>query len=157
MKNQKDCVFCDILNNRLESAPIWKRDFYTAILGLFPNVYGQTVLITNKHYPANFFDAMTPQEYQLFFASAREVIDLLKEKLHVKRVALIVEGMEIDHAHIKLYPLHGLNKEFERMVHPQTIYFENYEGYITTQNGPQADMSELKKIAEKTFGYRQEK
>jgi len=48
---------------------------------------------------------------------------------------------------MKLYPLHGYksqaNKEFS--LNPQ--YFEKYEGYISTQTGPQMSAQELEETA----------
>jgi hypothetical protein len=41
---------------------------------------------------------------------------LLDKKLGTMRTALVIEGMEINHVHIKLYPLHGLNEKFKEMI-----------------------------------------
>jgi hypothetical protein len=56
--------------------------------------------------------------------------------------------MGINHAHIKFYPLHGLEKEWKEMRAKNEIFFDTYEGYISTQLGPKADIEELKKIAQ---------
>ncbi len=56
--------------------------------------------------------------------------------------------MWINHAHIKLYPLHGLESTFKEMWGKETVFFEKYEGYLSTLLGPQADMAELKKLAQ---------
>jgi diadenosine tetraphosphate (Ap4A) HIT family hydrolase len=44
-----------------------------------------------------------------FFVAAKKVSKLLKKSLKVHRIALVMEGMGVNHAHIKLYPLHGLD------------------------------------------------
>jgi radical SAM superfamily enzyme len=72
----------------------------------------------------------------------------LKRSLNVKRVSIVLEGMGINHAHVKLYPLHGLESTFKEMWGNKTISFEKYEGYISTLLGPQANMAELKKLAQ---------
>jgi len=153
-KNKKsaECLFCKIINKQEESAVIWQNDFCTAILDLFPNTHGSTVLLTNKHYDSDIFDSMNSDELQHFFSAASEVIKLLKKKLNVKRVAVVVEGMGINHAHIKLYPLHGLTKNFVQMWGSEKIFFQNYEGYISTLLGPQMDMAKLKELAKKISG-----
>ena len=104
-KHENDCLFCKIISKQEESALIWQNDFCTAILDLFPNTHGSTVLLTNKHFDSDIFDSMSGDELKQFFSAASEVIRLLKKKLNVKRVAMVVEGMGINHAHIKLYPL----------------------------------------------------
>jgi hypothetical protein len=58
-----------------------------------------------------------------------------------------MEGLGINHAHLKLYPIHGLNEKFEETWAKDKIYFEKYEGYISTQLGPQKTREELEKIA----------
>ncbi len=62
---------------------------------------------------------------------------------------MVMEGMGINHAHIKLYPLHGVAEKFKEMSAKKTIFFDKYEGYISTQLGPKAKLSELKKLAER--------
>ena len=144
----KDCIFCKLTNNEIDSAKIWENYFCTAFLDLYPNMPGQTIVVTNTHYDSDILN-MNDNTYLEFLASAKEVVELLKEKLNVKRVALVIEGLGINHAHIKLYPLHGLSKTFEEMWAKDQIYFEKYEGYISTQLGPQADINQLKTLAQK--------
>jgi len=150
-KNKKaaECLFCKIINKQEESAVIWQNDFCTAILDLFPNTHGSTVLLTNKHYDSDIFDSMNGDELQQFFSAVSEVIKLLKKKLNVKRVAVVVEGMGINHAHIKLYPMHGLTKNFQEMRGSEKIFFQSYEGYLSTQIGPRADRAMLRELAKK--------
>jgi len=148
-KHENDCLFCKIISKQEESAVIWQNDFCTAIFDLFPNTHGATVLLTNKHYASDVFESMNSDELQQFFSAASNVVKLLKDKLKVKRVALVVEGMGINHAHIKLYPLHGLTKNFQEMWGSEKIFFQNYEGYISTLLGPQMDMEKLKELAKK--------
>jgi hypothetical protein len=73
---------------------------------------------------------------------------ILERGLNVKRVALVMEGMGINHAHLKLYPLHGISEKFQEMWGKERVYFEKYDGYVSTQLGPKADLAELKKLAE---------
>jgi len=69
---------------------------------------------------------------------AKDVSVLLEKSLGVKRVAVVMEGLGVNHAHIKLYPLHGLDEKFKETWAKEKIFFEKYEGYISTQLGPQA-------------------
>jgi diadenosine tetraphosphate (Ap4A) HIT family hydrolase len=57
--------------------------------------------------------------------------------------------MGVNHAHIKLYPLHGLDKKFTEMWAKEKVYFADYPGFITTQLGPEKSTQELEKTAEK--------
>ncbi|MBQ9553879.1 hypothetical protein IJU97_02750 [bacterium] len=44
-----------------------------------------------------------------------------------------MEGMGVNHLHIKLYPMHGLDKERKQMEDEKHCYFDTYPGYLTTQ------------------------
>jgi len=81
--------------------------------------------------------------------ATKKVAKILEKGLKVKRVAMVMEGMGVNHAHLKLYPLYGLNKKFEEITSKKRIFFDSYQGYISTQLGPQADLKKLKKMAKK--------
>jgi len=142
-----DCIFCNIIQKKSDAAIIWEDSEFTAILDLYPNVKGQTLLISKDHFASDLHD-MSDETYARFLLASRKVVSLLKKTLGVKRVALVIEGMGINHAHIKLYPLYGLKKSFQQMWPKGCVFFETYEGYITTQIGPEADIKSLKKLAE---------
>ena len=107
-----------------------------------------TLLLTKKHYNSYAFD-MLDTEYGKFMLASKKVAKLLEKSLKVKRVAMVMEGMGINHAHIKLYPLHGVKNKFEETWAKERVFFDKYEGYISTQLGPNVDISELKKLAKK--------
>ena len=62
---------------------------------------------------------------------------------------LVVEGMGINHAHIKLYPLHGLEEKFKPMFGDEEAFYEKYPGFVTTLEGPKWDIEKRNKLAEK--------
>lgn len=80
-------------------------------------------------------------------AAARKVGKLLDKKLGVRRTALVMEGLGVDHAHIKLYPIYGLEKKFVETWAKKRIFFKRYKGYISTQLGPQKSQKELERLA----------
>lgn len=142
------CIFCKIVSKRIPSAQIWENDEFLSILDINPNTRGMALVLTKTHYPSYAF-AMPEDGYGRFMTAARLVAGKLERGLGVHRVAFVMEGMGVDHAHLKLYPLHGLEKEFRVIEAPERIYFETYSGYLTTQLGPQADMAALAALAEK--------
>jgi diadenosine tetraphosphate (Ap4A) HIT family hydrolase len=80
--------------------------------------------------------------------AAKKLGKHLDKKLNVQRTALVMEGMGVNHVHIKLYPMHGLGADFEPMIPEGKRYFEKYQGYITTLLGPKASDDELKSVKE---------
>ena len=144
---KNDCVFCKIISGEIDSAKIWEDDDFLAILDVNPNTLGMTLVIPKDHYDSYVFD-MPEDKMDRFFRSSKKVSKILENYFKVKRVAMVVEGMGVNHAHIKLYPLHGVDKKFKEMWAKERIFFDCYEGYISTQLGPEKNISELKKIAE---------
>ncbi|MEK6890361.1 MAG: HIT domain-containing protein [Nanoarchaeota archaeon] len=147
------CIFCEIVEGKIPSFKIWEDKDYLAILDGFPNTKGQTLVMPKKHFDSYIFD-MSSKMYLEFMSRAREVSKLLEKSLGVHRVALIMEGMGVNHAHLKLYPLHGIDEKFKEMWAKDKIYFDKYEGYLSTQLGPDPNRDELAKLAEKIRGKR---
>lgn len=144
----ENCIFCKIVDGKIPSVKIWEDTKHIAILDINPNTEGETLLITKKHFDSYAFN-MPDSDYSEAMLAAKSVGKLLDKKLNVKRTAMVIEGLGINHMHIKLYPIHGINKDFEEVWATEKIYFDTYLGYITTQLGPEKSISELKKIAEK--------
>jgi histidine triad (HIT) family protein len=147
-KKSINCIFCKIVNGEIDSAKIWEDKDFLAILDINPNTEGMALILTKKHYDSYAFD-MPDAIYKKFMIASKKVAKLLEKSFKVTRVAMVMEGMGINHAHIKLYPLYGIDEKFKEMWAKDEIFFTKYEGYISTQLGPQADISELKKLAEK--------
>src|SRR3989338_11475103 len=107
-----------------------------------------TLILTKDHYDSYAFD-MPIKEYNSFMEAAKEVSKILEKGLKVRRVALVMEGLGVNHAHIKLYPVHGLDEKFKEIWAKDKVYFEKYEGHISTQLGPEKKREELEKIKDK--------
>ena len=59
MKNNNemnDCIFCNIVNGKFDSAKIWEDEEYLAILDIMPNTKGMALVMTKKHYESYAFD-----------------------------------------------------------------------------------------------------
>ncbi len=144
----EDCIFCKIISGEIPSEKIWEDKEFIAILDVHPNVDGMTLVMPKKHFGSYVFN-MDDKDYCKFMVAAKKVAKLLDKSLKVKRTAMVMEGLGVNHAHVKLYPIHGLESEFEETWAKDEVFFEKYSGYITTQLGPRASPEQLKKIAEK--------
>lgn len=143
----ENCIFCKIISGEIPAVKIWEDDKFLAILDASPNTKGMSLVMPKIHYDSYVFD-MPVEKYVEFFSATKKVANFLETGLGVIRVALVMEGMGVNHAHLKLYPLYGLEEKFQEMWAKDRIFFENYQGYISTQLGPQADPEKLKKLAE---------
>lgn len=95
---------------------------------------------------------MPDKELQAFVLAAKKVAKILEKHFEdVGRVWLMMEWTWIDHAHIKLFPMHGTwyMKTGERRQHPSGIEtsFEKYEGYMISNDGPRADDEKIQNLA----------
>jgi diadenosine tetraphosphate (Ap4A) HIT family hydrolase len=142
-----DCIFCKIIKGEFDSAKIWEDDEFSAILDIRPNTKGMTLVLPKKHFDSYLFE-MPEDVYAKFMLASKKVANILEKALKVKRVAMVMEGMGVNHAHIKLYPMHGLEDDFKEMWAKEQAFFEKYPGFITTVMGPQTDLSTLKRLAE---------
>jgi len=145
---KEDCIFCKISRGDIPSFKLWENEEFFAILDLYPNTKGMTLVISKEHYDSYAFD-MPDEVYMRFILAAKQVGKLLDEKLKVSRTAMVIEGMGVNHAHIKLYPLHGVDNDFKAMIPEGNVFFEKYQGFISTQLGPKADNAFLEELIEK--------
>ena len=144
----KDCLFCKIINGEIPCHKVYEDRDFLAFLDIHPNTKGMTLVVPKKHHHSDAFD-MPRKAYLDLMLISKKIAKLLEEKLDVKRVAMVMEGMGIDHIHIKLYPLHGLKDKFVETWADKKVFFEKYGGYITTLMGKRADDKELARLAKK--------
>jgi len=143
-----DCIFCKIIKGEMESVKIWEDEDFIAILDINPNTEGVTLVMPKEHHDSYAFD-MPEKDYSKLMAASKKVAKILEKGLKVRRVAMVMEGLGINHVHIKLYPLHGLDQKFQEMWGKEKIFFDKYEGYISTQIGPQTSIEKLENVAKK--------
>lgn len=143
-----DCIFCKIVKGEIPCHKIYEDEEFLAFLDIFPNTKGMVLVITKKHYPSYVFE-MPEEIYKKLLTTTKKIAKILDKVLKVQRTAMVMEGMGVDHAHIKLYPLHGLESKFKEMWASEKVFFEKYEGFITTQQGPRADDKELEQLAKR--------
>lgn len=145
-----ECLFCDIVNGTVPAHKIWEDEKHLAFLSIFPNTEGFSVVIPKAHYPSyafNLDDAILAE----LVAAAKKVGKLLDAKLDdVGRTGMVFEGFGVDHVHAKLFPMHGTKSPEWRPRHSNVgTYFQEYEGYVSSHDGPRADDASLAEIARK--------
>ena len=145
------CIFCDIVNGKAPAFKIWESEEHIAFLSIFPNTEGFTVVATKKHLSSYCFE-LTDEELSKLTVAAKQVGKLLDKKLDdVGRTGLMMEGFGVDHAHVKLFPMHGTSdlKTWKPFLSKQAKYFEKYEGYISSHDCNRANDDKLREIANK--------
>ncbi len=146
----ENCIFCQIVKGEAPSHKIWEDEKHLAFLSIFPNTEGVTVVVTKEHQPS--YVLTLPDGIKLgLFKAASTVAQLLDAKLDdVSRTGLIAEGFGVDHAHLKLFPMHGTKAETWQPIHSHVDkYFDRYEGYLSSHDYKRADDAALEQLAKK--------
>jgi diadenosine tetraphosphate (Ap4A) HIT family hydrolase len=128
---------------------VWEDDSHLAFLSIFPNTKGATVVIPKRHIPSYAFD-MSDEDLTALVLAAKKVARQLDSSFSdVGRTAMVFEGFGVDHVHAKLFPLHGTPKGTWRAINStERKCFEQYQGYIASNDGPRAEDAALEKLAE---------
>lgn len=141
-----NCIFCKIAKGEIPCTKIWEDEKHLAFLDLNPNTKGMTLVIPKDHFDSDATN-MPEKEYSDLLIAVKNVAKMLERGLKVKRVALVMEGLGVNHVHFKLYPIYGLDSKFQEMWAGGKVYFEKYEGYISTQLGPETSTGEREIVA----------
>lgn len=150
------CIFCEIAQGKIQplgEGKFYENKKYMAWLSPFPNTEGFSILIPKKHFPSDVLQ-MPDKDLSEFILEAKKVSQILiKHFKDVGRVGLVMEGTGVDHAHIKLFPMHGTEHMkrgiWKKYSGRQSEYFKKYPGYLLSADGPQADFNKLKALAKK--------
>ncbi len=96
-------IFDKIIAKEIPAQFIYEDDICVAIMDKFPVIVGQ-VLIIPKECEAYFFN-LTAEKYAHTLEVARRISKALDVTYSTLRTCLLIEGFEVPHAHIKLYPV----------------------------------------------------
>jgi diadenosine tetraphosphate (Ap4A) HIT family hydrolase len=155
------CIFCKIITREIGTPGIfWEDENFMAFLSAWPSVEGFTVVVPKTHHGSDVL-AMPDAELQEFILAAKHCSQiLLRHFTDAGRVGLIMEGTGVDHAHIKLIPMHGTAHMREgiwkQYLSGRSDYFEKYEGYLISTDGPKADPERLRALAEALRAQKEE-
>lgn len=140
-------LFDKIVDGEIPSYKIWEDDNYVAFLSRWPNTPGFTV-VTAKDNPGDNYLDVPEQAFVGMMLAARKVAAILRKAFDTYRVGFVIEGEGVPHLHVKLIPMHGLGKETGVHKHEPT-FTEEYQGFLTTANGPEINDEQLKAIQKK--------
>lgn len=99
-----DCVFCKIVKGELPSEKVLEDDNFLAFLSISPVYDGLTVIATKNHLDSDIYKTMSDEELGKLHIFAKKVALILEKALGAERIMQVLEGMEVNHAHIKLFP-----------------------------------------------------
>lgn len=131
----ENCVFCKIIQGEIPSEKVAEDENFIAILGIIPRYPGMTVIVSKNHYDSYLYRSMDDDNLAKMHIFAKKVAVAIDKSLGSLRCIQVMEGFDINHAHIKLFP-----------CYEGKMYNASYEG------NTKASDEELKKVAEKIRG-----
>ena len=100
-------IFSRIIAGDIPCYKIAENERYFAFLDINPLAEGHT-LVVPKHEVDYIFD-LEDEELQGMIVFAKQVAAKIKSKIECKKVAMLVLGLEVPHAHIHLIPMNSEN------------------------------------------------
>ncbi|HIH11188.1 TPA: HIT family protein [Candidatus Woesearchaeota archaeon] len=152
--SENKCIFCEIIKGNIKTPGIfWEDGEFMAFLSTWPNTIGFTVVVPKDHYSSDVLAMPEVKLNKMVIATKKVSKILMKGFDDVGRIGLIIEGTGVDHAHIKLFPMHNTehlkNDSWKQHHSKNDKFFEHYEGYISSNDGPKADEQELRELSKK--------
>ncbi len=109
-------IFTRIINGEIPCYKVAEDDRYFAFLDINPLTKGHTLVVPKQETDYIFdLDDKMLGDMMIF---AKKIARKIKEKIACKRVAVVVLGMEVPHAHIHLIPI---NSEQEVDFHREKL------------------------------------
>lgn len=147
-----DCIFCQMGSGEIKGHEVWSDENHLAILSIFPNTEGFTVIFPREHHGSYAFEQSDQVLKDLIIATKKTAQVLDKYYDDVARCGMFFEGFGVNHLHSKLFPMHGTAPMEEWQAVESTskdTYYEKYPGYLCSNNSHRADDKELAELARK--------
>lgn len=108
-----DTIFTKIIKGEIPSHKVYEDDKTYVFLDIYPTVTGQTLVIPKKQ--VEFVWDLDDEDYQAVMDVTKQVAQRLREVFGTAFVGVKIEGVDVPHAHVKLYPFNKV-EEYERLV-----------------------------------------
>lgn len=103
-----ETIFSKIIRREIPAQFVHEDDVCVVIMDKFPSVKGQTLVIPKQE--IDYIFDVDDATYQHIFKIAKQVAKASDLALKPTRTCLAVEGFEVPHVHIKIYPVTDTGK-----------------------------------------------
>ncbi len=118
MTTESPSIFTRIINREIPAHVIYEDEYCICILDKFPGIHGQSVVIPKQQvsYAFNLDD----ETYLHLFTVAKKIAQASDRAFSTERTCLVVEGFEVPHVHIKIYPMPKTDHNLSRALTSST-------------------------------------
>tara|TARA_B110000967_G_C18610494_1_gene423751 strand:+ start:321 stop:707 length:387 start_codon:yes stop_codon:yes gene_type:complete len=96
-------IFTKIINGEIPCHKIAESENYFAFLDINPWEEGHTLVISKKE--VDYIFDLDNETYEGLMAFSKKVAHAVEKAVPCKRVGILVEGLEVPHAHVHLIPI----------------------------------------------------
>lgn len=125
-----DNAFLKMIRGEIPFDKYYEDDATIAFLDFNPLTKGHTLVIPKEEY--DHLDDCPDDLYRAIFETVHKVSKKLREELQPLRIALVVHGLEVPHAHVHVVPL-----------------YTGEELKLADRSDPQPDSAALQKLADR--------
>jgi histidine triad (HIT) family protein len=97
-----DSIFTKIIKREIPAEIIYEDAYTIVVPDKFPSMPGQLLVISKRQAPYAY--DLSDEEYQALMQTTKRVARALDTALNTKRTCSIIEGFEVPHIHVRLYP-----------------------------------------------------
>lgn len=95
-------IFTKIITGKIPSHKVYEDDRTYAFLDIYPVQPGHVLVVPKTEIDR--FEDLGPDEYAALWNTVQNVAKRIKEQLNAPRVCLKVEGFDVPHAHVHVFP-----------------------------------------------------
>ena len=113
----QDSVFTKIIKGEIPCHKVYEDDKTLAFMDINPVQPGMVLVIPKKQ--IDHFTDLPDEDYQAVMATVKKVGEKMREVFPDKRVAVMIEGLDVPHAHVKMFPFASA-QEFRSLPNTNT-------------------------------------
>ncbi len=103
-----DSIFSKIIRREIPAIFVYEDDICVVIMDKFPSTAGQTLVIPKEEIDYTF--DLDDATYAHLFEVSKRIAHASDKAFSPTRTCLAIEGFEVPHAHIKIYPVHDTSR-----------------------------------------------
>jgi len=110
----EDSIFTKIIKGEIPCHNVYEDDKTFAFLDINPLLPGHVLVVPKVQ--IDHIDDLPEADYNAVFATVRKLSKRMKEVLDAKRVAILVMGHDVPHAHVHVMPCNRSRDFYETMA-----------------------------------------
>tara|TARA_B100000508_G_scaffold123897_1_gene106876 strand:+ start:8654 stop:9061 length:408 start_codon:yes stop_codon:yes gene_type:complete len=120
-------IFTKIINREIPGFFVYEDDMCVVIMDKFPAVDGQVLVIPREE--VGYIFALSTESYLHICRVSRLVAKALDQVFGAERTCVVVEGFDVPHVHIRLYPMTSTKEPLGSVIIKQV----EAEDFLLTQ------------------------